>query len=476
MGAAAAMGKVMALCALAPALSFSATYYLDCQGQDNRPGTSPGEAWQTLGKGSSASLKPGDKLLLKRGCTWKGPLTLGWSGTAEAPITVGAFGEGSLPEIQNGNPGNVMVNGSYILVESLSAKSDPVRTDAGCQDQPVGDLSGFTFASGASYNILRHVRSTGHSRGVWMAGGSHHNRVLHSRISGNVSLTRNDPGGDNDAGAFGVLINGDDNEVAYDTLSGNFAWCSYDYGVDGASVEIYEAKRNRIHHNVSLDEGTFTELGGARTDDNVFAYNLVVSKRPESIFLNVRGRMSKWGPNLKTVSIHNTVYLTGAQSQGIICGGGCAADILVAQNNLIWAEGKILWADAPFKESHNLFWKTGGNPVIQGITLHPASRRADPAFSDAAQGDFTLRSGSPAVDGGAAEVAQYGYLRDLAGQVVPGGAAPDVGSFELYAVSGSGVGVPSALSRARPPFLGRGVWAFPRNRSVADARGRSRRN
>lgn len=476
MGVAAARRWVTGACAaLAPALSWSATYYLDCQGQDGRSGLSQAEAWQTLGKASGASLQPGDRLLLKRGCAWKGPFTLGWSGTAEAPISVGAFGEGSLPEIQDGIPENVRISGRHLVVELLSAKSVPVHTDAGCRNQPVGNLSGFTFPSGSSYNLLRQVRSTGHARGVWMAGGSHHNRVLNSRIFGNVSLTRNDPGGDDDAGAFGVLINGDDNEVAYDTLSDNFAWCSYDYGFDGSSVEIYDAKRNRIHHNVSMEEGTFTELGGSRTDDNVFAYNLVVSRRPECIFVNVRGMTSKWGPNLNTVVIHNTVHLTGAQAQGIICDGGCAADILVLRNNVIWAEGKGLYTDAPFMESHNIFWRTGGNPLVQNLSLHATSRKADPGFADAAQGDFTLMSGSPAVDGGTLEVQLYGHSRDLAGRAVPSGSAPDAGCFESSTISGIGSRAASARGPALTPFPGRAGWAFPRGASVSDARGRIRR-
>jgi hypothetical protein len=269
--------------------------------------------------------------------------------------------------------------------------------------------------------------------GIWMAAGSRRNRALHSIVKDNVSLTVNDKADpDNDAGAFGILVNGDSNEIAYNTLENNLAWCSYDYGIDGASVEIYEAKGNRIHHNRSIGEGTFTELGGSRTEDNAFAWNLVVSAVEECIFLNVRGAGSKWGPNLRTVAWNNTVYLTGAKSQGIVCTGGCAPDILDLRNNLIWTEWKAVYVDGQPREDHNLYWKTGGNPLIQNLTLHASSKKADPRFVDAARSDFHLEAGSPAVDAGDAAAAFAMGMKggDLDGNPAPAGSGPDMGCFE----------------------------------------------
>lgn len=411
----------------------AATYYLDCAGQDGRAGTSPETAWQGLAKAAGTSLKPGDRLLLKRGCAWTGPLTLDWIGSQAAPIRVGAYGSGTDPEIHDGNPANVLLKGKWTEVESLSVRSKPVATEAGCKDQPVGSRSGFTFVSGSSDNTLDHVISAGHSMGVWMAAGSRRNRVFRSIIKDNVSLTVNDKTNpDNDAGAFGVLINGDSNEVAWNTMSNNLAWCSYDYGIDGSSVELYNAKGNRVHHNRSLEEGTFTELGGSATADNVFAWNLVVSAVEECIFLNVRGAGSKWGPNLRTVATNNTVYLTGAQSQGIVCTGGCARDILDLRNNLIWTEWKAAYVDGQPREDHNLYWKTGGNPLIQNLILHATSKKADPRFADAGKADFHLTAGSPALNAGDAAAAFVGG-GDLEGNPAPAGAGMDIGCFEKTA-------------------------------------------
>lgn len=452
----------------------AAIYYVDCTGGDDRAGTSAETAWQSLSKASSASLGPGDQLLLKRGCLWTGPLTLDGIGSQAAPIRVAAYGTGADPEIHDGNPANVLIKGRWLEAESLAVRSRPAATDTGCREQPVGSRSGFTFASGASDNTLRHVVSTGHSMGIWMAPGSRRNRVLHSIVKDNVSLTVNDKANpDNDAGAFGILINGDSNEVAYSDFSNNLAWCSYDYGIDGASVEIYAAKGNRIHHNRSREEGTFTELGGARTADNVFARNLVTSAVEACIFLNVRGAASKWGPNLGTVAVNNTVYLTGAQSQGVICGDGCGPDILDLRNNLIWAGWKGAYVDGQPRESNNIFWKTGGNPLIQNLTLHATSRKADPLFEDVAKGDFRLAPGSPALDAGDPMVAPLGGGVDLNGNPVPLGAGLDIGGFErptgtrMHSKTPPGTGPSTRFERIWFTIPGTGAQAV-------DARGSAR--
>ncbi len=424
-----AIGLFAAYTAWMPA--HATEYYLDCAGADARSGASPEQAWQSLAKAGGATLLPGDKLLLKRGCAWTGPLTLTASGTEGAPIHIGPYGIGADPEIHDGNPANVTIKGDWIAIESLTVRSKPVATDPGCGDQPVGSRSGFTFAAGSSHNSVSHSLSAGHSMGVWLAAGSAHNRVLACVIKDNVSLTVNDQANpDNDAGAFGILVNGDSNEVAYNTLQNNLAWCSYDYGTDGSSVEIYNAKGNRIHHNRSLEEGTFTELGGARTADNVFARNLVVSASEACIFLNVRGPGSKWGPNTGTVAANNTVYLTGTKSQGIVCTGDCAPDILDLRNNIIWSEWKAVYVDGQPREDHNIFWKTGGNPLIQNLTVAVTSKRVDPRFTEASHGDFHPAAGSPALDAGDAEAAGFAGDRDLDGIAVPAGAAADMGAFE----------------------------------------------
>ncbi len=75
------------------------TFYVDAtRGRDEWDGLSPETAWQTLGKVNAAPLRPGDKVLFRRGGAWRGQL-VPRSGDATGPVTYGAYGEGPKPLI-----------------------------------------------------------------------------------------------------------------------------------------------------------------------------------------------------------------------------------------------------------------------------------------------------------------------------------------------------------------------------------------
>ena len=61
-----------------------------------------------------------------------------------------------------------------------------------------------------------------------MSSGLSDNTIVANTIRDNNKMSVNTPGGDDDSGAFGVLLNGDRNEVANNTISGSDAF-SYDY-------------------------------------------------------------------------------------------------------------------------------------------------------------------------------------------------------------------------------------------------------
>lgn len=75
------------------------TYYISPSGSDSNAGTSQAAAWKTLGRLDQVqyALQPGDQVLLKRGFTYRGTLSIGSSGSANAPVTFGAYGNGTAP-------------------------------------------------------------------------------------------------------------------------------------------------------------------------------------------------------------------------------------------------------------------------------------------------------------------------------------------------------------------------------------------
>lgn len=72
------------------------TYYVSPDGDDAAAGTSPDAAWRTLGRASSAVLRPGTRLLLQGGERFTGELSLDHrdAGRASDPVVIGSFGGG----------------------------------------------------------------------------------------------------------------------------------------------------------------------------------------------------------------------------------------------------------------------------------------------------------------------------------------------------------------------------------------------
>ncbi len=389
----------------------AARYYVDsAAGSDTNPGTSPDAPWRSLGRVNVAALSPGQSLLFKRGGSWSGALRPRGSGSNQQPVVVGAYGSGAAPVIR-GSSTCVSVSGSYVVVRDLEVRS--------CR------WAGIAVSGTGS--TIRDNLVTDTAAGIYVKSGAHGNKVLNNRLVGNnrMSVLTASPS-DDDSGAFGVLLRGDGNEIAYNTIRGSDAF-SYDYGRDGAAVEIYGGVGNHVHHNTALDNDVFSELGGSRSADNVFAYNLVRSSLATSSFLVTRGAGSSYGPVLRTKLYNNTVLLTGVSSQGFVCHAGCGPGILTMRNNVIQAVAKVGYADARFDEDHGLY--SGGR---RQFVLGPRSVVAAPHFIDPAAGNLRLAAASPGLDRGV----RLSYARDLDGRSVPvdgnrdGVAVTDLGAYE----------------------------------------------
>ena len=71
------------------------TYYVSASGSDARSGTSPGQAWRTVGRVNRQLLAPGDGVLFEGGQTFAdSDLEPASSGAARAPIVYGSYGQG----------------------------------------------------------------------------------------------------------------------------------------------------------------------------------------------------------------------------------------------------------------------------------------------------------------------------------------------------------------------------------------------
>lgn len=394
-------------------LRWATTYYVSPTGSDAANGTSSRSPVATLARASQLPLKAGDRLLLARGGSWTGTLRLAASGTSRAPITVGAYGTGALPRLAGSSGSCVDVTGARVAVADLHVD--------GCA------WAGVRVA-GDDVRVER-VLATGSWAGIQVDTGADRAKVLRNEVRDNDRMAPGTDGPDDDYGAFGILVNGDGAEIAWNTITGQEA-ISPDYGSDGSAVEVYGAIGTRVHHNRAFGNRAFTELGHARTADTVYAYNVSVSDVPYAEFLVTRGSGNHFGPVVGTVAVHNSVLHTGRGAQGFWCGGTCSPAVLTLVGNVLHVAGRAGWSDVgAVGSSDNVFW--GG---ALEVPLGPGDRYADPRFTSPTTGDLALGAGSPAVDRAGLGTAGWGV--DAQGRSTPrdgdgdGVALADVGALE----------------------------------------------
>lgn len=440
----------------------TSAYYIDCNGADTNTGRTREQAWRNVSKLAGVTFQAGDGIYFKRGCSWDGQFSINQSGTADNRIVVSAYGDTTLekPRIrQSSGEVTVQIGGDYVTVRNLFVTIAPThipkpRTDAvKCTSQPTGWRVG--IQARGDYGIIEKNYVTGMTIGIQATDSAlkgRYNLITRNEIVRNTIMSVNTSAiYDDDSGAFAILINSDHNEISYNYTAENFA-CSEDYPIEGASIEIYRAGWNYIHHNRAMNETTFSELGGKPDDlarDNRYYYNLFVGADVGAQLLVLRGYNSSWGANPGTVFVNNTAYYTNT---GIACFDACDTAILEAHGNVI--TGRTNPAQSEFfaqgiNESANVVWRIGGGPSFKNgtVTRHATTVLQDPRHVNPVKasntGDFSLQSTSPALE--RADMARvtnfsigtttsgirtYSITTDLEGTTIPVGSKLDSGALE----------------------------------------------
>jgi hypothetical protein len=120
--------------------SGSKTFYINnISGNDANDGLSPKSAWKSLDRAGAMTYKPGDKLLLAKGCTFYGKLELKGGVTEQEPVVVSAYDSGNgktaLPVIDaKGYTAAIRIeNGQNFHINNLEITADagePQETEA----------------------------------------------------------------------------------------------------------------------------------------------------------------------------------------------------------------------------------------------------------------------------------------------------------------------------------------------------------
>jgi len=166
------------------------TYYLSPTGRDSAAGTSPQTAWRTLGRASSAGLRPGDQLLLQGGARFTGQLAFGSKdGNDPArPVRVASYGSGRAAIDGRHGPAIALFDTSGFEIRNLVIAGDSASESgsAGVQvysDLPAGHRLGHIVidgvdVSGYSTGIEFGARNPAAGfRDVWIRDCSVHDNI-----------------------------------------------------------------------------------------------------------------------------------------------------------------------------------------------------------------------------------------------------------------------------------------------------------
>jgi Right handed beta helix region len=383
------------------------TFYLSPAGSDANNGTDAAHPFKSLERVSDGFLQPGDTVLLQRGATFSGKLGLWASGTSSQRITVASYGAASTPKpVITGDC--VWAGASYITMQDFTVSN--CNTDG--------------IWSDGTDNVITGVEASHNIQGIEIGEHAKNNKVLRNYLHNNDKMWPNTPGEFDDSGAVGMVVVGDNTEVAYNTISDNIA-PSVDFGTDGSAVEIYGGIGTLVHHNVATNNRTFTELGNPRSANTTYAYNQVTSNLEESEFLITRGAEDYFGPVAGTVAVNNSVKLTGAKSTGFVCYAGCTTSMFTMYNNVLDVAGRIGNLEGSMSGGNNVYWRGS----MYSIHLMPGDRYLDPQFMGRR---LVPTPRSPLVDSGR----PGGMKTDLGGRKVgvdgngDGKRGTDIGAYE----------------------------------------------
>jgi polysaccharidase protein len=117
-------GLCLSLAVLLTAVASGATaqsrYYFDSlNGSDGNDGRGADHAWKSLSKLDGVRLGPDDAVLLRRGGSWSGQITLRTSGRPGRPIIIAAYGSGAAPVLTDAAVGIDGNGQSHMVVRDL---------------------------------------------------------------------------------------------------------------------------------------------------------------------------------------------------------------------------------------------------------------------------------------------------------------------------------------------------------------------
>ena len=406
----------------------SRTYYVDpLTGDDAAGGLNPDRAWKSLPRVNRAELQPGDTVLFRRGTELRGQL-IPRSGSADQPVTYGAYGDGAKPRLL----GSVSMNHAQDWQQSApgvwttaAIRFDPEKLEAdlshlqwsiyteGGADCPL-QRPGDKETSPPTYQLdCRHPgTATYHiqfsTSGINLREGEYYTFSFRARstipfTSGNWGLMRNGAPFTSfaETRSSKMQIGSDWTECCLqfratcDATDARLAWYLGGVVPKGATVSFRPAELQRVRcsqkwplsvdvGNIIFDEGKMTGVKKWREDDlknegdyfydaTTWQVKLRLDANPASRFQNIELALRQ-----HIVDQSGRAHVT-FENLALSCGaahgfGGSATDhITIRDCDLSYIGGghQLTGADgSPVRFGHGIeFWADASNCLVEGCRL-----------------------------------------------------------------------------------------------------------
>lgn len=329
---------------MAPQLATSSgtTYYVDPDGSDTNDGLAPERAWRTVAKVNGTTFVPGDRVLFQGGGVWREMLEPRGSGSADAPITFGAYGEGR-PVLDgqsaSGYAGIVVGARQYLVFRDFEVRN-----------RSSGNLIYLAGASRILFDgVYVHAAATGFH--VTPSAPASDITILNSRIENTHTGT----------GGIGINV-----------TAGSTRWTVKRTTISRAGDScIIDTGSNSLYEEISVRDCGFSTMP-------VGTHGLYL-KGPGHTLLN----SEVWNTRDSCVSVRFPgIRVQGNHLHGCEVGvswfeGTGGAGEVVVTRNTIWNAHTGIYVDGSttqtFRFSHNTIvgLRAGGEQNSRGIWVHP---------------------------------------------------------------------------------------------------------
>jgi hypothetical protein len=283
-------------------------------------------------------------------------VTLSGDGYDSAPITLGAYGKGDAPLLTGkslrAKRGIITLSGRYQQVQDLHLSQA---------------WSGYGVRVEAPHGRVANVEIDQVGTGVNF--GARKSSAYRTWVH-DLSMIVNTPGGDDDFGAVGFNVNAHDIEISYSNCT-NCVASSYDYGLDGGFVEVWEyGDRLNVHHNSSDNTNGVLEIGGHSGDSS--ARDLKIKY---NTFKNTVGGFyfhdsTQFAMPVENVEIKGNTLTGKSKEDPEMFGGNISS--LRFDKNIVKTPGQVTWSGEPASHTCNIYSLRSESSV--GYWLHSSER------------------------------------------------------------------------------------------------------